>query len=68
MELSPNEQALLAREVAADGFRVGGDIETECDDCGCKVYALQPEEDYRRAVQYGWDAAMEYVEKQRGKA
>jgi hypothetical protein len=53
VELSPNEQALLAREVAADQYDREWPLRTTLG---------------REEFCAGWDAAMEYVEKQRAKA
>ena len=66
-ELTNNERAALAREVAADNFHVGEDlIEYECEECDkCGHVEGVRMANIREAVQHGWDAAMEYVEKQR---
>jgi hypothetical protein len=63
-----SEKAVLAREVAADSFRVAlDDLETTCEECSCTVFTGQPQTQYRKAVQHGWDAAMEYVKERDGK-
>jgi hypothetical protein len=70
-ELTTTEQALLAREVAADRFDVGEDIvELECEECGCRdtYYDLIAPSVAKDAVKFGWDAALAWVEEQRGKA
>jgi hypothetical protein len=63
-ELSDNERALLAREVAADRFEIGEDsVELQCEECGCRdTYCnLIAPSVARDAAKHGWDAALEYV-------
>jgi len=63
-ELTDNERAVLAREVAADGFDYGEDfIEAQCDECNYVVEVeAVPSGKVREAFAAGWDAAIAYVQ------
>jgi hypothetical protein len=68
MELSPNEQALLAREVAADGYgHTYSEYRVTCPECAEQFFNHLAHDYDRNTFQAGWDAAMDYMEKQRAK-
>jgi antirestriction protein len=66
-ELTDNERAALAREVAADGVDKSLSIlDVECPECEerfewCPALG---DDQLRKAFTDGWDAAMEYVGKE----
>lgn len=66
-ELSDNERALLAREVAADGISKSlSKLDVECPECEEKFqwWPSADDDQLRKAFTDGWDAAMQYVKEQ----
>lgn len=65
-ELSDTEKQLLAREVAADRYGCSyTEYKIKCPECCEEFFNYLAKQHDRSAVQAGWDAAMEYVDKQR---